>query len=112
MTTLNAKANAAYHAMVEQVERDNPGDVWAGFEHEREAYEQGWEDGHEAASKVDRKALDGALADHEKVWHGELGDRCTCGWQPDSWESEDEFEEYYREHRTDAVLALLNGTQP
>lgn len=62
-----------------------------------------------ATPAIDREALDGALADHEKVWEAEMGDKCSCGWRPDSWESEDEFDEYYRDHRTDVVLALIGG---
>lgn len=55
--------------------------------------------------------LDTWLSEHEKVYYGELGDRCACGWQPDSWESEDQFDEYYRDHRSAEVLALLNGAE-
>ena len=61
------------------------------------------------ASLPTQRQLDGWLSDHEKVYHGELGDRCACGWRPDSWESEDEFDEYFRDHRSAAVLALMGG---
>ena len=61
------------------------------------------------ASRPTQRQIDGWLSDHEKVWHGELGDRCACGWRPDSWESEDEFDEYFRDHRSAAVLALMGG---
>ena len=63
------------------------------------------------ASLPAQRQLDGWLSDHEKVYHGELGDRCACGWRPDSWESEDEFDEYFRDHRSAAVLALMGGAE-
>lgn len=63
------------------------------------------------ASLPTQRQLDGWLSDHEKVYHGELGDRCACGWRPDSWESEDEFDEYFRDHRSAAVLALMGGAE-
>jgi hypothetical protein len=63
-----------------------------------------------------REALERVLEDHELSYRLDpaLGvvdpsPRCDCGWMPDSWESEDEFIEYYRDHRTDAVLAVLAG---
>src|SRR4051794_19250574 len=52
---------------------------------------------------VDREALDQTLSGHEVVWRGEIDERtqqCACGWMPDSWETDDQFDEEYREHRT------------
>lgn len=58
--------------------------------------------------------LDEWLTEHEEVWRFHEGAErrtrgCGCGWEPDSWDSDDQFYEYYREHRNGAVLALLNG---
>jgi len=50
MTTLNAKANNAFHELIAEYERANPDQVWAGFDHERDAFEEGWENGFGAAT--------------------------------------------------------------
>jgi hypothetical protein len=62
--------------------------------------------------------LDGWLSDHDIVWRDSNVDhfrrrvqQCACGWKPDSWETDDEFDEYYRDHRATAVLALMNGAK-
>lgn len=91
MTTLNAKANAAYHELIAVIERENPGDVWAGFEHERDAFETGWEAGYEAAPKVDREALMVLFGDQQ----------VGASIPPNSLLS-------YRRTLADAVLALIN----
>lgn len=49
MTTLDARANNAWHAMIAEQEREHP-DSWMGFSHERDAWEDGWQTGHDAAS--------------------------------------------------------------
>lgn len=49
MTTLNAKANTAYQDLIAKTERENPGDVWAGFDGDQDAFETGFETGHKAA---------------------------------------------------------------
>jgi hypothetical protein len=67
------------------------------------------------APVASREALDQILEEHEIVWRPGPEDRfplCWCGWIPDSWESYDEFLEYYRDHRTDAVLAFLRAGEP
>lgn len=60
----------------------------------------------ETAPVARRERVAELLTEHEIVWRGEeIGDRtpqCACGWMPDSWESDDEFIEYYREHLADA----------
>lgn len=43
MTTSNARANQAYHALV-----DEAGENWMGFSHQRDAFEEGWEIGYKA----------------------------------------------------------------
>ena len=48
MTTLDARANNAYHAMVAEQENSEMG--WMGFSHQRDAWEDGWQTGHDAAS--------------------------------------------------------------
>lgn len=50
MTTLNAKANNAFHELITEYEREHPGQVWAGFDHERDAFEEGWANGFGAAA--------------------------------------------------------------
>lgn len=52
MTTVNAKANTAYHDLITEYEREHPDGVWAGFSHQRDAFEEGWELGYEAAPKA------------------------------------------------------------
>lgn len=49
MTTLNSRANAAYNALIENWNREHPDWEWMGFDHQRDAYETGWEDGYKAA---------------------------------------------------------------
>ena len=44
MTTLNARANQAYHALVEE-----SGEDWHGFDHQRDAFEEGWATGYKTA---------------------------------------------------------------
>lgn len=53
MTTLNARANQAYHALVEEA-----GEDWMGFDHQRDAFEEGWETGYKAAAEDIAKALE------------------------------------------------------
>lgn len=43
MTTLNARANQAYHAIIEEA-----GENWMGFSHQRDAFEEGWATGYKA----------------------------------------------------------------
>ena len=57
MTTLNAMANNAYHALVAETERENPGDVWAGFENERDAFEAGYEAALQAQPAASRERM-------------------------------------------------------
>ena len=63
MTTLNAKANNAYHELIAEYEKEHPDSVWLGFSHQRDAYEQGWEDGHEAATTAMLQRLRALRAD-------------------------------------------------
>ena len=48
MTTLNARANTAYYALIAGYERENPDHLWPGFDDDRHAFEEGWEKGYQA----------------------------------------------------------------
>lgn len=49
MTTLNARAHQAYVDLIDEDEREHPGSTWTGFEHQQDAFEEGWEAGYKAA---------------------------------------------------------------
>lgn len=55
MTTLNARANQAYHALVEE-----SGEDWPGFDHQRDAFEEGWATGYKTAEVDLNAALEAA----------------------------------------------------
>lgn len=56
MTTLNARAGQAWAAVA-----DEPTDTQAGFDHQRAAFEEGWETGHKTAAKEIAEAIADAL---------------------------------------------------
>jgi hypothetical protein len=102
VTTLNAKANAAYHELIAETLRENPGDVWVGFEHEREAFETGWEAGHEAAQPV---------VDQEAVAKAAVA-AILYNLPIDAFGDQKRLEEYaaiWGNAAAKAVLALVNG---
>lgn len=62
MTTLNARANSAYWDLIKDWNREHPDWEWMGFDHQRDAFETGWETGYKAALDdhfplVDRPAV-------------------------------------------------------
>lgn len=56
MTTLNARANQAYHAVVEEA-----GENWMGFSHQRAAFEEGWEIGYKTGQADEAKRVAAVL---------------------------------------------------
>lgn len=94
MTTLNAKANNAYHELIAGYEREHPDGVFS-FDHQRDAFETGFETGYEAAPQpmVDREALL-SLLDSQQVGAAIPANLLGA----------------YRRTLADAVLTLINGT--
>jgi hypothetical protein len=58
MTTLNARANQAYHDLISKYESDNTDHQWPGFDDDPHAFEEGWETGYKARDEEIRKAFD------------------------------------------------------
>lgn len=67
---IRAAANAAFWAMVNEA-----GDNWMGFDHSRDAYEGGWEDGYRAALNAARPFL--VVDRDDDVWHRTGDDEYT-----------------------------------
>jgi hypothetical protein len=58
MTTLNARANQAYHDLIAKYESENTDHQWPGFDDDPHAFEEGWEIGYKAACAEQDNRLD------------------------------------------------------
>lgn len=85
MTTLNARANQAYHAVGEKWNREHPDWEWMGFDHQRDAFEEGWETGYKAARAEVAKQISEEILMYNQEWprdtcpHGDPACPCPDG---------------------------------
>lgn len=63
MTTLNARANQAFHDLVEK-----SGEDWHGFDHQRDAFEEGWETGYKAAAREVSRQIEEEILMYNQEW--------------------------------------------
>lgn len=63
MTTLNARANQAWAAVADEVT-----DTEAGFDHQRAAFEEGWETGYKTAAREVSRQIEEEIRMYNQEW--------------------------------------------